>query len=98
MPVASPVRPDLDVDARDAVDVERPWVVIVWNDPINLMTYVTMVLQKLFGFPRAKAERLMMQVHTEGRAIVASGTREEGERDVERLHNHGLWATLRQDD
>ncbi|HEY7208549.1 MAG TPA: ATP-dependent Clp protease adapter ClpS [Gaiellaceae bacterium] len=76
---------------------DRPWIVIVWNDPINLMTYVTYVFQKLFGFPKAKAERLMMQVHVEGKAVVSSGTREKAELDVARLHAHGLWATLRQD-
>jgi len=76
---------------------ERPWVVIVWNDPINLMSYVTWVFQKLFGYPRAKAERLMMDVHTKGKAVVASGGRERCESDVARLHAHGLWATLQQD-
>ena len=70
---------------------------IVWNDPINLMTYVTYVFQKLFGYTREKAERLMMQVHVEGKAVVSSGTREKAEHDVARLHAHGLWATLRQD-
>jgi ATP-dependent Clp protease adaptor protein ClpS len=81
----------------ESVDQDRPWIVIVWNDPINLMTYVTYVFQKLFGFSRAKAERLMMQVHVEGKAVVSSGTREKAEHDVARLHAHGLWATLRQD-
>jgi ATP-dependent Clp protease adaptor protein ClpS len=79
------------------VTPERPWVVIVWNDPINLMSYVTWVFQKLFGYPRAKAERLMMDVHTKGKAAVASGGRERCESDVARLHAHGLWATLQQD-
>jgi len=80
-------------------DVERdvPWVVIVWNDPINLMSYVTWVLQKLFGYERFKAERLMWQVHTEGKAAVANGSREICEGHVARLHAHGLWATLQQD-
>ena len=76
---------------------ERPWVVIVWNDPINLMTYVTWVFQKLFGFPRAKAEKLMWDVHTKGKAVVANGTRDEAERDVARLHAYGLWATMQKD-
>ena len=70
---------------------------IVWNDPVNLMTYVTYVLQKLFGYPKEKAEKLMLQVHYEGRAVVSSGTREQMEHDVARLHAHGLWATLSQD-
>jgi len=76
---------------------ERPWIVIVWNDPINLMSYVTFVFQKLFGYSRAKATQLMLQVHNEGKAVVSSGTREKAEHDVARLHAHGLWATMRQD-
>jgi ATP-dependent Clp protease adaptor protein ClpS len=77
-------------------DVERdvPWLVIVWDDPINLMSYVTYVFQKLFGYPREKAHRLMLQVHNEGKAIVADGTREKAEHDCARLHAHGLWATM----
>jgi ATP-dependent Clp protease adaptor protein ClpS len=82
---------------RDDAERDRPWIVIVWNDPINLMSYVTFVLQKLFGYSRDKATRLMLQVHNEGKAIVSSGTREKAEHDVSRLHAHGLWATLRQD-
>ena len=74
-----------------------PWVVIVWDDPINLMEYVVFVFQKLFGFPRAKARRLMLQVHNEGKAVVANGTRERCEIDVARLHAHGLWATMQHD-
>ena len=76
---------------------DRPWVVIVWNDPINLMSYVTLVFQKLFGYSRSKATRLMLQVHNEGKAVVTSGTREKAELDVSRLHAHGLWATMQQD-
>jgi ATP-dependent Clp protease adaptor protein ClpS len=76
---------------------ERPWIVIVWNDPINLMSYVTLVLQKLFGYSREKATQLMLQVHNEGKAVVSGGTREKAEHDVARLHAHGLWATMRQD-
>jgi ATP-dependent Clp protease adaptor protein ClpS len=76
---------------------ERPWVVVVWNDPINLMSYVTLVLQKLFGYSRSKATRLMLQVHNDGKAAVSSGTREKAELDVSRLHAHGLWATMQQD-
>ena len=76
---------------------DRPWIVIVWNDPINLMSYVAFVFRKLFGFSEPEATRLMIQVHEEGRAVVASGTRERSEHDVARLHGHGLWATLRQD-
>jgi ATP-dependent Clp protease adaptor protein ClpS len=85
--------PDLDeVPLHD-----HPWVVIVWNDPINLMSYVTFVLQKLFGFSRARATKLMLQVHNDGKAVVSSGTREKAEHDVSRLHAHGLWATMTQD-
>ena len=80
-------------------DVERdvPWIVIVWNDPINLMSYVTLVFRKLFGYSEAKATRLMLQVHYEGKAVVSSGARERAEYDVSRLHAHGLWATMRKD-
>jgi ATP-dependent Clp protease adaptor protein ClpS len=76
---------------------DRPWVVIVWNDPINLMSYVTLVFQKLFGYSRQQATKLMLQVHNEGKAVVSSGTREKSELDVARLHAHGLWATMQQD-
>ena len=84
---------------RETHDVEhdRPWIVIVWNDQINLMSYVTLVFQKLFGYSRAKATKLMLQVHNEGKAVVSGGTREKAEHDVARLHAHGLWATMRQD-
>jgi ATP-dependent Clp protease adaptor protein ClpS len=81
----------------EAVEADIPWLVIVWNDPINLMSYVTWVFQKLFGFERAVAERLMWQVHTEGKAVVANGSRDECEGHVARLHAHGLWATLQKD-
>ena len=84
-------------EGDQVVDPDRPWVVIVWNDPINLMTYVTYVLQKLFGHPREVAEKLMLQVHYEGRAVVSTGTREKAELDVFRLHEHALWATMQQD-
>ena len=87
-------RPDTD----DAREVDRPWLVIVWNDPINLMSYVTFVFQKLFGYSREKATRLMLQVHNEGRAVVSSGSREKAELDCHRLHGHGLWATISRSD
>jgi ATP-dependent Clp protease adaptor protein ClpS len=82
---------------EDVVEPDRPWVVIVWNDPINLMSYVTYVFQKLFGYSRETATRLMLDVHHKGKAVVSSGTREKSEYDVSRLHAHGLWATLQQD-
>ena len=84
-------------DTGTVVEADEPWVVIVWNDPINLMSYVTFVLQKLFGFPKAKADKLMLQVHHEGRAVVANGPRETCELHVFRLHEHGLWATMQHD-
>jgi len=73
---------------------DRPWIVIVWNDPINLMSYVTFVFQKLFGYSLDKATKLMLEVHNEGRSVVSSGPREKAELDVFRLHEHGLWATM----
>jgi len=86
-------------DVHDEVDIdpERPWIVIVWNDPINLMDYVTYVLQKLFGYSHEKAEKLMLDVHHKGRAVVSTGSREKAELDVFRLHECGLWATMQQD-
>ena len=86
--------PDIDETPVD----DRPWVVIVWNDPINLMSYVTFVLQKLFGYGLEKATELMLDVHHKGKAVVASGTREQSELHVFRLHEHGLWATLEHDE
>jgi len=88
--------PSVDVAPRSGgeLDVDRPWLVIVWNDPVNLMSYVTYVFQKLFGYSFAKATRLMLDVHHKGRAVVASGPRERAELDVARLHHHGLWATM----
>jgi ATP-dependent Clp protease adaptor protein ClpS len=82
---------------EESVDADRPWVTIVWNDPVNLMSYVTHVLQKLFGYSREKATQLMLDVHYKGRAAVSSGSREQMEHDVGRLHAAGLWATLQQD-
>ena len=85
-------RTDLD----EAQHTDRPWLVIVWNDPINLMSFVTFVFQKLFGYSKEKATKLMLDVHHKGRAVVSSGTRERAELDVYRLHEHGLWATMEQ--
>jgi ATP-dependent Clp protease adaptor protein ClpS len=83
-------RPDQDERTRQ----DRPWLVLVHNDPVNLMSYVVYVLQKLFGYPRDKATKLMLDVHNKGRAVVSSGPREKAEYDVYRLHGHGLWATM----
>jgi ATP-dependent Clp protease adaptor protein ClpS len=91
---------DTKTRAEFSIDqlLDNPWVTIVWDDPVNLMSYVTYVFIKLFNFSPEKAHELMMAVHNEGRAVVSSGTREEMERDVQRLHEHGLWATLQRDD
>ena len=100
MRVSQVVEAPVEVREPSSEDVpidERPWVVIVWNDPINLMSYVTLVLRKLFGYSESKATRLMLRVHNEGKAVVSSGTREKAELDVSRLHAHGLWATMQQD-
>lgn len=78
--------------------VDRPWITIVWDDPVNLMSYVTYVFMTLFSYSKERATQLMLQVHNEGRAVLSSGRREEMERDVARLHEYGLWATLARDD
>ena len=87
-----------DPELDDVADTETPWIVLVWNDPINLMSYVTFVFQKLFGYSLEKATSLMLDVHEKGRAVVSNGPREKAEVDVLRLHEHGLWATMQQDD
>jgi ATP-dependent Clp protease adaptor protein ClpS len=95
-PVEAPERTWSPTD--DAVtEPDHPWVVLVWNDPVNLMSYVAWVFRKLFGYSKEKADRLMLQVHHEGRAVVSSGPKEKAELDVFRLHEHGLWATMQQD-
>lgn len=88
-------REDEATESRDTTD--SPWVTIVWDDPVNLMSYVTYVFQKLFGYSEPHATKLMMQVHTEGKAVVSSGSRESMEVDVTKLHSAGLWATMQQD-
>lgn len=93
---SSPVIVD-DRDTDDAVDEDVPWVVLVWNDPINLMSYVVFVLQRLFGYSTEKATELMLDVHHKGRAAVSNGSREKAEMDVFRLHEYGLWATMQKD-
>ena len=81
-------------DLETTTVTDKPWIVIVWDDPVNLMAYVVYVFQTLFGYSRKKATRLMRQVHEEGRAVVSDGPREKCEADVARLHGHGLWATM----
>ncbi|MFQ1000654.1 ATP-dependent Clp protease adapter ClpS [Modestobacter sp. SSW1-42] len=83
--------------SREESDLDRPWVTVVWDDPVNLMTYVTFVLQELFGYDEATATKLMLQVHNEGKAVVSSGPRERMEHDTNRLHAYGLWATYQKD-
>jgi ATP-dependent Clp protease adaptor protein ClpS len=78
----------------EVVEPDKPWLVIVWNDPINLMSYVTYVLQKLFGYSLQKATKLMLDVHHKGKAVVSSGSKEKAELDCYRLHAYGLWATI----
>ena len=94
-PAEAPAR---TVEPDEVTDFSRPWVTIVWNDPVNLMNYVVYVLQQLFGYSKQKATKLMLDIHHKGRAVVSSGTREQMEGDVSRLHAAGLWATLQQDD
>ncbi len=90
-PVLDPTETQ-DTESRSAHD--QPWNVVVWNDPVTLMSYVVFVLRKLFGHDEATANRLMLQIHHEGKAVVSSGPREKAEHDVHRLHAHGLHATL----
>ena len=96
-PLTAPV--EIDEPAIDeSFNLDRVWIVIVWNDPINLMSYVTFVFQKLFGYSKEKATSLMLDVHHKGRAVVSNGSREKCELDVFRLHEHGLWATMQKDE
>lgn len=95
----APVEIEAPDDARELdEDVERPWICLVWNDPINLMSYVTYVFLTYFKYSREKAELLMLDVHQKGRAVVSSGSREEMERDVNAMHSYGLWATMQKDE
>jgi ATP-dependent Clp protease adaptor protein ClpS len=84
-------------ETSEEAAVDRPWLTIVWNDPVNLMDYVTYVFQRVFGYPKPKAEKLMLDVHHKGRAVVAAGAREAMERNAETLHGYGLWATVSHD-
>lgn len=85
-------------DTDTVVRAEVPWITLVWDDPVNLMSYVSFVFVDYFRYPRSKAQKLMMQVHSEGRAVVSTGSREEMERDVQAMHGYGLWATLQKSD
>ncbi|MEP7089101.1 MAG: ATP-dependent Clp protease adapter ClpS [Nocardioidaceae bacterium] len=93
--VSAPSPVELDKpETDDLTFVDRPWVTIVWNDPVNLMSYVSYVFQSHFGYSRKKADKLMLEVHNDGRSAVSTGSREEMERDVQALHEFGLWATM----
>lgn len=99
-PPAPPAGPQTTPEEKGAVGVldrpeaDVPWVTLVWNDPVNLMSYVTYVFRTYFGYDKAKAEKLMLEVHHDGRSVVSTGTREEMERDVQAMHEYGLWATM----
>jgi len=100
MAPAAPATAPVEVEeptSDTSTSPDLPWIVLVWNDPINLMSYVTWVFQKLFGYSKEKAHKLMLDVHLKGRAVVSTGPREKAEIDVFRLHEHGLWATMQQD-
>ena len=97
MATTSPVEVETDLTPDEVTLTAKPWVTIVWNDPVNLMTYVTYVFQQVFGFPKKKATRLMLDVHHKGKAVVAVGAREAMEHNVEILHGYGLWATVQHD-
>ncbi|GAA2071298.1 ATP-dependent Clp protease adapter ClpS [Aeromicrobium halocynthiae] len=97
MTQAAPVETE-EPDVQDVTALQSPWVTIVWNDPVNLMSYVTFVLRNYFGYTEEKATELMLAVHHEGKAVVSSGSREEMERHVQAMHEYGLWATLQRSD
>lgn len=82
------------LDVRSQAALEQPWITLVWDDPVNLMSYVSYVFRSYFGVTPEEAERLMLQVHNNGKAVVATGNREAMERHVEAMHGYGLWATL----
>lgn len=98
MSAASPAHAEPDVEELVTPDeitfLSKPWVTIVWNDPVNLMSYVAYVFGKYFGYDRKTSEKLMLEVHNDGRSVVSTGSREEMERDVQAMHEYGLWATM----
>ena len=91
---ASPVEVEPTITPDEVTVLATPWVTIVWNDPVNLMSYVSFVFQKYFGYDKTKAEQLMLEVHNDGKSAVSTGSREEMERDVQAMHEYGLWATM----
>ncbi|HET7355522.1 MAG TPA: ATP-dependent Clp protease adapter ClpS [Nocardioidaceae bacterium] len=98
MPVETERPPVEERQDEELTLIDRPWVTIVWNDPVNLMSYVTFVFQNYFHYTRKKAEKLMLEVHHQGKSVVSAGTREEMERDVRAMHEYGLWATMQKED
>jgi ATP-dependent Clp protease adaptor protein ClpS len=96
--MALSVHPDVDerIGLHEREQTLRPWQTVVWNDPVNLMSYVAHVFREYFGFDRARAERLMLAVHHDGHAVVAEGAREQMELHAQAMHDYGLWATIRQ--
>ena len=93
MSAPSPVELD-QPETDDLTFVDRPWVTIVWNDPVNLMSYVSYVFRSYFGYSETKANKLMMEVHKKGRSIVAHGSKEQVEQHAVAMHGYGLWATV----
>ena len=97
MSAPSPIELD-EPEIADLTALATPWVTIVWNDPVNLMSYVTFVFTTYFKYSKKKAEKLMLEVHHDGRSVVSTGSREEMERDVQAMHEYGLWATMQKAD
>ena len=96
--VTAPVEVEPTITPDEIVRTAKPWVTIVWNDPVNLMSYVTFVFHKYFGYPKKKAEKLMMEVHEDGTSVGSHGTREQMDRDLQAMHEYGLWATMDRQD
>lgn len=88
----------IEEEIRAIFSGDTPWVTIVWDDPVNLQTYVVYVFMELFGYSKTRATELMLKVHNDGKAVVSTGSREEMEHDVARLHEYGLWATVQRGD
>lgn len=85
-------------ETNERLDLDIPYVLLVWNDPVNLMSYVSYVFRSHFGYTQSKADTLMMEVHQQGRSVVSSGTLEKIEADVAAMHAYGLWATFQRAD
>lgn len=100
MTVSTPSAPDTDqeTDVEKLTATDIPWVVIVWNDPVNLMSYVSYVFQSYFGYTETKAHKLMLEVHEQGKSVVATGAKENMEQHTTALHSYGLWATFQKAD